>query len=166
MRKRTKRLLVWIIMFITMVIQMERNVLAANYEQGHMAETKKHMLEYDLQLKGIQEYKGVDEYGRQIVIRIEEIEGKSKVESGTYKVSYKLSGCWNAGFYIDVSNNCIIAAYDKFFTTYSGAILSSYIKLENTKQASLYMAYKSVTITYSTGVRAIISGNTLSVSVI
>lgn len=121
---------------------------------------------YDLTIGGTQMFSITDAIGNIAYVTISEEPSISRIDSGTYKITYTEPSCWTAGFYVVISANAITSAKDRFFSASSGSITQSKLVLESSKQASHYLTYKfgtSVLLSY-TGVRATIFGTTLKVS--
>lgn len=120
--------------------------------------------EYDLLQGGTQEFTVKNLDGTTIYITITEIPSISRVNNGTYKIDYKVPLAWEAGFYVDITTNQIKSAYSPYYTLFTGSIKSTRLARESTSQASFYIVYNVMGLANSSGVRAIISGTTLSVS--
>ncbi|MDD3402082.1 MAG: DUF5626 family protein [Hespellia sp.] len=89
----------------------------------------------DLDKNPYQEYNGVNRAGEEYKVVIEEIPGKIRASTSTWKISYT-SGVVNCHFYMNVSANQCTKVYDKSIMcigcTYSNASLyhgTSYGKL-------------------------------------
>lgn len=121
---------------------------------------------YDLTIGGTQTFSITDSNGNIAYVTISEEPSISRIDNGTYKITYTEPGCWTAGFHVVISANSITSAKDKFYSVSSGSITQSRLVLESSKQASHYLTYKygtSVIVNY-TGVRSTISGTSLKVS--
>ena len=121
---------------------------------------------YDLTIGGTQTFSITDSNGNIAYVTISEEPSISRIDNGTYKVTYTEPGSWTAGFYVVISANSITSAKDKFYSVSSGSIIQSKLVLESSEQASHYLTYKygtSVILNY-TGVRSTISGTSLKIS--
>lgn len=94
--------------------------------------------EYDLLQGGTQEFTVENSDGTTAYVTITEIPTLTRIDSGTYKISYKEPNCWTATYYIKVSSNSITSAYNPTFTVSSGSISSPRLELETSKQSTLY----------------------------
>lgn len=119
---------------------------------------------YDLEKGGTQEFVLQNVDGTTAFVTVTEVPGNSRVSNGTYKISYKVPLVWEAGFYVDITTNQIKSAYSPYYTLFTGSMKSTRLTRESTAQASYYLAYNVGILTNSSGVRANISGTTLSVS--
>ena len=84
------------------------------------AETTNAQAEYDLRKGGTQEFTVQDDDGTIIYVTITEIRGKTRVNNGTYKISYEVPLVWEAGFNVNIVSNQITSAYASYYTLYSG----------------------------------------------
>lgn len=118
---------------------------------------------YDMEQGGSQNFMFCDKNGTTIEVIIEEIYSDSRIADGAYKISYKNTGAWEAGFYLKISDNQITDAYSPFYSVATGNILAPNLARTGTKEAVLSFIYKQAAISYSTGVVAKISGTELIV---
>lgn len=103
-------------------------------------------------------------YGKITEIVIEDIKTNTKIANATYKVSYKNPGIWEAGFYVEITDNKITKAYSPFYSTATGTILYPSLTKNSEIKVTYSFLYKQAAINYSTGVIAEISGTDLIVS--
>lgn len=118
---------------------------------------------YDLEKGGTQTFviKNVD--GDIQRVTIEEISGNARVANNTYKVSYETVN-WEAGFYIEISNNKITSAYSPFHTTLRGSIKDTTLVRNSSVKVSYLFIFQLTIFKFDTGVMATISDSTLKVS--
>lgn len=121
---------------------------------------------YDLTIGGTQEFDIVDAKGNNAIITISEDTPLTKVDNGTYKVSYTSNGCWKASYRIVISNNSITSVHSPEYAAITGVIRQNKLIKENSKQASYYLFYQINAYSINTGVRSRISSTDLKVSVI
>ncbi|EOS70908.1 hypothetical protein C818_00916 [Lachnospiraceae bacterium MD308] len=103
-------------------------------------------VEYDLEKGGTQSFEIVDEDGEETEIIVEEVPGKVRVASKTYKITGRYREKWTAGFYIDVNNNRITRAHDKFYKVTKGSISNMRLLKESDAQATLSFKYSFATV--------------------
>lgn len=119
---------------------------------------------YDLNEGGTQYFIICDNNGERVEILIEEIENNSRIANGNYKVSYKNTGAWEAGFYVGISNNKIVSVYSPFYSVAVGNISQAALVRNSTLKATLSFIYKQAIMSYSCRVVAEIEGTNLVVS--
>lgn len=137
-------------------------VLILNIMSVSAAEVPKEAV-YDLEKGGTQHFILQDEDGNITEVVIEEVNTNARIANGSYKVSYKNIGAWEAGFYVEISSNKIVNAYSPFYSVATGSILAPSLTRNSTEEAILSFIYKQVAISYSTGVVARMSGTDLIV---
>lgn len=118
---------------------------------------------YDLGKGGIQYFVLQDEDGEITEIVIEEVITNARIANGNYKVSYKNTGVWEAGFYVEISGNEIASAYSPFHSVATGMILYPTLTRNSETKVTYSFLYKQVAMNYSTGVIAQMSGTDLVV---
>ena len=96
---------------------------------------------YDLKKGGTQEFITSDSEGRTMHIVVEEIPGISlfSLNNGSYRISGKKTGLWEASYYISVTNETISRAYSPNAIAITGSFSSTYLGLDSNKQASYYL---------------------------
>ena len=119
---------------------------------------------YNLQLGGMQTFIIRDYDGEIAEVVIEEMENKSRVANGNYKVTYKNTGAWEAGFYVEISSNQIVSVYSPFYSVATGSISQATLVRNSTVKATLSFIYKLAIMSYSCRVVAEIEGTNLVVS--
>ena len=119
---------------------------------------------YDLEKGGTQTFTIREEDGSVATVTIEEVSGNSRIANGNYKVTYDLTGIWNAGFYVSISNNQIYNAYSPFYYCFAGEIKYPALTRPSVTQARLAFIYIKTNIYYSTGVDATIKNGELLVT--
>lgn len=123
--------------------------------------------EYDLVLGGIQSFTIKSSNYETLFVTISELPTINKtVSNGTYKVSFTSPGAWTAGYNITISKNCITDVNSPFYSTITGSISLARLTLDNTKQASYNFIYKRNFLNIETGVKSILSGDSIRVSAI
>lgn len=118
---------------------------------------------YDLEKGGIQQFIIQNENGETSEVIIEEINGTTRIESGKYKITYNNPGIWEAGFYVEISNNKIASAYSPFHSVATGAILYPSLVRNSEIKVTYSFVYKQGVANYCTGVVAEMSGADLTV---
>lgn len=118
---------------------------------------------YDMSVGGTQTFHIIDEDGEESVITVTELPSTSRVANGAYQIKHTKTGCWNAGFKISITNNCIVSAYGKFYETYTGEITNDVLQLNNNKQATYQFYYHKYLTECTTGVRCTIENNAMKV---
>lgn len=163
MLKRIKKsisLLGVLSMLMCGTIYLPVNAADATTDQG------KGVVSYDMELGGTQEFDVITEDGQEAHVTITEIPSATRVANGKYRVQYDLTGCWVAGFYVNVSNNSITSASGQYCTVKFGYINNAKLVVNNSKMAT-YSFYYHTGAAYSyTGVRATISGTTLKAGIL
>lgn len=119
---------------------------------------------YDMKRGGTQMFSLHDENGEEVEIEIEEIPGVGRIKDGSYKVSYKKKGSWEAGFYVKVSDNKITNAYAPFSSATIGKITSATLTRNSSLKATYSFVHTYLVISYDTRVIAKISGDNLVIS--
>lgn len=118
---------------------------------------------YDLQKGGIQSFYVKNENGEIDEIVIEEIPDKTRMDAGTYKVTYNTLG-WTAGFYVIIVNDKIEAAHSPFYSTSSGNIHDAFLVRNSALKVTYSFIYKTDLLIYDTGIIASISASSLIVN--
>ena len=119
---------------------------------------------YDLEKGGTQYFVLQDEDGEITEVVIEEVITNARIANGNYKVSYKNTGAWEAGFYVEISSNKIASAYSPFHSVATGMILYPSLTRNSETKVAYSFLYKQAASNYSTGVIAEMSGTDLIVS--
>lgn len=89
---------------------------------------------------------------------------KTKIANGNYKVTYKKTGAWEAGFYVEISGNKITRAYSPFHSVAIGSISFPSLVKNSAEKATYSFLYKAGFVSYNTGVVATLSGTDLAIS--
>lgn len=152
--KKGKRILAMLLMGCVLLAQTNMTVSAS--EKGSAEAV------YDMSLGGTQEFVIQDEDGQTARIVIEEMQGKARVDAGTYKVQYEAPG-WTAGFYVEVSNNKFSNVYAPYYSPNWGKITNVKLTQNSNIKATLSFVFKAV-ISYDTGVICTITNGTMKVT--
>lgn len=118
---------------------------------------------YDTEKGGTQYFVICSEDGLTSEIMVEELEENFRIANGKYKVSYKNTGAWEAGFYVEISGNKIAKAYSPFHSVATGSILAPKLVRNNEEKVTYSFIYQQAAMNYSTGVVARMSGTDLLV---
>ena len=104
--------------------------------------------------------------GRTMHIVVEEIPGISlfSLNNGSYRISGKKTGLWEASYYISVTNETITRAYSPNAIAITGSFSSTYLGLDSNKQATYYLGWKMGILNYNHYLRATIRNGFLSVT--
>lgn len=137
---------------------------AEDIETGSTETEMQEAAQYDLEKGGTQSFEMVDENGEETEIVVEEVPKIARVANGTYKITRNRKGCWTAGFYVDVSENRLVKAHDKFYKVIKGSIKEIALSKESNTQATLTLKYSSG-LTKISKIRAKISKRKLVVEV-
>lgn len=121
---------------------------------------------YDLSVGGTQVFHLIDENGEESIITITELKSSARVANGAYQITHTKKGLWSAGYKISVSNNRITSAYEKYATPTVGSITDDVLSIDSSKQVSYQFNYHVMFSILPTGVRCVLDGETLNVSVI
>lgn len=151
--KMVKRCMAMLLLVILMVCNV-MPVSAADYQTEAV---------YDLEKGGTQAFVIRNEEGELVEVVIEELPGNARIANGNYKVRYKNTGAWEAGFYVEISSNQISRAYSPFYTAVAGSISLPSLVRNSTTKATFSFIYKMGLVNYSTGVVATMSGTELTV---
>ena len=119
--------------------------------------------EYDLTVGGTQSFQLKDSDDNLIIITITEEKNLSRLENKTYSVSFKSPLTWEAGYKIVVNNNCITSVHSAWHKSITGAILTSRLVKESSKQATYYLSYQFLGVITAPGVRTTITDTTMTV---
>lgn len=119
---------------------------------------------YDLKKGGTQIFEFQDENGEMVEVVIEELETDARIANGNYKVTYKKTAAWEAGFYVEISSNKILRAYSPFYTVIAGSITSTSLVRNSTTKATYSFLHKVAIVNYNTGVVATMVGTDLIVN--
>lgn len=121
---------------------------------------------YDLVKGGTQEFVVPDDSGHDIYILVEEVPSISlfSVNNGSYRISGKKTGLWEASYYINVANGNITNAYSPSVTAITGSFSSTYLGLDSSKQATYYLGWKMGILNYNHYLRASISNDSLKIT--
>lgn len=121
---------------------------------------------YDLKKGGTQEFITSDSEGRTMHIVVEEIPGISlfSLNNGSYRISGKKTGLWEASYYISVTYETISRAYSPNAIAITGSFSSTYLGLDSNKQATYYLGWKMGILNYNHYLRATIRSGFLSVT--
>lgn len=118
---------------------------------------------YDLEKGGVQEFFVQNRNGEICEVTIEEIRA-NRISNGSYKVTYRNPGSWDAGFYVTISNNQITKAYSPFNYAYVGKIKLPVLTKNTNLKATYSFVFEYNLINYQTGVVAKILDSELIVS--
>lgn len=118
---------------------------------------------YDLQKGGTQSFYVENENGEINEIVIEEIPDKTRMDAGTYKVTYNTLG-WTTGFYVIIVNDKMEAAHSPFYTVTNGSISNTSLLRNSPTKVTYAFLYRSELLTFDTGVIATISNSKLVIS--
>lgn len=121
---------------------------------------------YDLSVGGTQVFRLTDENGEESIITITELKSSARVANGVYQIKHTKTGFWSAGYKISVSNNRITSAYEKYATPVFGSITDDVLSMDSSKQVSYQFNYHIMFSTLPTGIRCVLDGETLNISVI
>lgn len=130
------------------------------------AQTENQWLEYDIATEtGTKEFHTFDESGEELILSIEPVSElrQTRLSAGTYKVSKKSTGSWEASYNVRVNqNNCFISANNLNLKALKGSVLSSSLDYTS-KKATCSFKHKVGIITTSASVVATISSGKLIV---
>lgn len=118
---------------------------------------------YDLEKGGTQRFILRNEDGEISEVIIEEVNTNERIANGNYKISYKNTGAWEAGFYVEITSNEIASAYSPFHSVATGVILYPRLTRNSEVKVTYSFLYKQAAMNYSTGVVAEMSGTDLVV---
>lgn len=163
-RNKNKRALKRILAVFSIFIMGMNVSSTAQAKELQTNQKVRNVAEYDLNMGGKQEFTILSSQQEILYVTISEEGVERNVENGTYKVSFKSPGAWEAGYNIKVSNNKIVSANSAFNTTVLGSISSTRLIVDNSKQASYHFVYKYGMMKHATGVRSILSGDKIKVS--
>ena len=121
---------------------------------------------YDLEKGGTQEFITSDSSGTTIHIVVEELSGISlfSMNNGSYKISGRKAGFWEASYYVSVLNENITRAYSPSATAITGSFSSTRLTLDSNKQATFYLAWKSGFLNNNIYLRSTISNGSLLIT--
>jgi len=115
---------------------------------------------------GTQEFITSDSEGRTMHIVVEEIPGISlfSLNNGSYRISGKKTGLWEASYYISVTNETITRTYSPSATAITGSFSSTYLRLDSNKQATYYLGWKMGILNYNHYLQATIRSGSLNIT--
>lgn len=121
--------------------------------------------EYNISEGGTQSFELINSSGDAVYITISKEFSMQirSISNGTYQITFTSPGAWKAGYKIVVSGDKISSAYSPYYSTITGSITSSKLYKDSTKQVSYHLTYRVQGIYISTGIRSIISGNSIKV---
>lgn len=127
------------------------------------ASSQNNYASYDLKKGGTQTFYILNEDEDYEEIIVEEISGNTRVDNGTYKITYKALA-WEAGFYLTISNNKVTNAYSPFYEAFSGKISNPLLTRNSNITATYSFIHTFALVKHNTGVIASIEDNNLIIS--
>lgn len=118
---------------------------------------------YDMDAGGKQTFEVVESDGDISYITITELPPMGRVYNGTYNIEQTRPGNWTAGFNVVVSGNRFTSVYGQYCYILTGSIVSDYLSLDSSAQASYTFVHKISSIYTQTGLGCRISGGDIHV---
>lgn len=127
-------------------------------------------IEYDISKGGTQEFILINENGEEDTITIKKEKNNSIIAgmalgNGTYTISHKRTGSWEASYQIVLNNEKITAAKNAKATAITGSFTSKSLKIDNSKQSTYYLTKKNGSDTVYINLRAKIANSKISVTI-
>ncbi len=118
---------------------------------------------YDLESGGTQTFEILDEDNNIVKVTIKELVGRNKIANGSYQIEYTSTGCWEAGFIVDISNNQFTRAHSGYAFPFIGSIRNNALVRESATKVTYRFNYFVGVLGFVAGCQATISGSTLKV---